>query len=440
MQEYISARQGAVGMNASVFKAAAPLSKSNAAPDVLVVRGSDWKWGDEDGGAGKPGRVLSVCRRSRTVVVHWEATGIVERHYRLEKQGVHDLCLVEGLADRSRSKTLSLFMGLGSSNVRNSQMLFADRHQTMIVLDWDDTLFPSTFVRTDMRFNLGLPLQDQRLSPETIEHARAVLAECAASAERLLRLCASCGKVVIVTLARMNWVADSCKFFYPGIARVLKELRIETVYARYGMNLDAQQVQNLTPEETAQLWSQIKGKAISEEIGKFYSQYEGQSWKNVISIGDSVFEKLGTMGATAGYMHKLGIQVPDELALAADRDAENGGVPQAFMPIAATATVVNGHTFQVRTKVAKMLDEPTADELRQGLQLVHEWLPLIVGHDGGLSIDLGGLRSWEEISEMEDFLRSSGARMSAQATTMTRARAPCLLCPCGRSSQAAKQL
>eukprot|EP00438_Fugacium_kawagutii_P021264 Skav220185 [mRNA] locus=scaffold1074:48236:61157:- [translate_table: standard] len=51
----------------------------------------------------------------------------------------------------------------------------------------------------------------------------------------------------------------------------------------------------------------MKAKAITRECYNFYSQYEGQSWKNVISIGDSDFERIGTMSATKDYMAQTGI-------------------------------------------------------------------------------------------------------------------------------------
>merc|ERR1719382_527885 len=136
---------------------------------------------------------------------------------------------------------------------------------------------------------------------------------CAANAEKLLRLCASYGKVVIVTLAKGRWVSDSCKLFYPGIGDLLEELEVKIVHAQDGGSVDHDQVNGMGTQEFDEFWGGIKGRAISEEIKSFYSQYEGQSWKNIISIGDSNFERIGTMSATANYMRENGIEVPGGL-------------------------------------------------------------------------------------------------------------------------------
>jgi len=416
MIEYMSNYQGR--SPAQVFQAGDPLSKGNAAPDLMVVRGPDWKWGSEDGGAGKPGRILSVSRGAETVTVHWQATGMVESHYRLGKKGRCDLCLTKGFAGPSRSKIMAVWRGLGASSARNSQTTFADKEQTVIILDWDDTLFPSTFVRSDMRLNLSLPLRDQKLPAPVKKQVFNSLVECAANAEKLLRLCASYGKVVLVTLARAPWVTDSCRFFYPGIGELLKKLDVKIVYAQEGVTIDHNKVRGMDVQQCEMFWGAIKGRAISEEIKKFYSQYDGQSWKNIISIGDSNFEKIGTMNAAATYMREKGIKVPSELATAPAALADDDAV--SFRASEAATVVVKGHTFHVRTKVTKMLDEPTVEELQIELELIRQWLPLMVKHDGGFSMDLAGLQGWEEASAIEEALRKVRPPAPRLLTTESR--------------------
>merc|ERR1719343_792996 len=251
-----------------------------------------------------------------------------------------------------------------------------------------------------MRMTLGLPLRDQRLSAPAKRQGEHSLEECAAKADKLLRLCASYGKVVIVTLARANWVTDCCRCFYPGVGELLEQLDVKIVYAQEGVKVDQRKVKGMNVQQCEMFWGAIKGRAISEEIKSFYSQYEGQSWKNIISIGDSNFEKIGTMNATADYMRDNGIEVPSDLA---NISTESGGV--SFRPSEATSVVVKNHAFHVRTKVAKMLDEPTVDELQVELELMRQWLPLMVKHDGGFSIDLDGLKGWEEATAIEQALR-----------------------------------
>mmetsp|Transcript_38397 Transcript_38397/g.102948 ORF Transcript_38397/g.102948 Transcript_38397/m.102948 type:complete len:479 (+) Transcript_38397:106-1542(+) len=399
MIEYVHSLKGRNATSTQVFQAGDHVSRGNVATDMMVVRGPDWKWENEDGGAGKPGRILSVSRSSQTATVHWQATGVVESHYRLGRRGQCDLCHTKGFTGPSRSKIMAAFKGFTSS-ARNSQTTFADREQTVIILDWDDTLFPSTFVRSDMRMTLGLPLRHQKLSEPVKRQVARSLAECAAKADKLLRLCASYGNLVIVTLARANWVTDCCGCFYPGIGELLRQLNVKIVYAQEGVTIDQKKVQAMNVQQCEMFWGAIKGRAISDEIKSFYSQYEGQSWKNIISIGDSNFEKIGTMNATAEYMRENGIEVPSDLASPA---TESG--PAGFRPSEATTAVVEGHAFHVRTKVAKMLDEPTVDELQVELELMRQWLPLMVKHDGGFSMDLDGLKGWEEATAIEQALR-----------------------------------
>ncbi|CAK0870358.1 unnamed protein product [Prorocentrum cordatum] len=458
-------------------------------------RTTGWVWGaavsvsvsigcPKDGGAGKPGRILSVAKARRrktsftyifgalrgflgsaldppreasgaapvavhapvvaiqeiraerwksmlmpcffplktTVTVHWQATGVVESHYRCGTGAAvfgndrGDLCLAKGFEGPSRSKIMAAFKGFTSS-ARNSQTTFADREQTVIILDWDDTLFPSTFVRSDMRMTLGLPLRHQKLSEPVKRQVARSLAECAAKADKLLRLCASYGNLVIVTLARANWVTDCCGCFYPGIGELLRQLNVKIVYAQEGVTIDQKKVQAMNVQQCEMFWGAIKGRAISDEIKSFYSQYEGQSWKNIISIGDSNFEKIGTMTAAADYMRENGIEVPADLAHV---DAAGSSVV-AFQASTAATVVVKGHTFHVRTKVAKMLDEPTVDELQVGLELMRQWLPMMVRHDGGFSLNLAGLGTGEDAQEIERQLRE-GQRCVARPLGP-----PCLL-------------
>merc|ERR1719240_1373070 len=109
--------------------------------------------------------------------------------------------------------------------------------------------------------------------------------------------------------------------------------------------------------QTTKCFTTIKGKAITQELEEFYTLYEGQSWKNVISIGDSDFERLGTQEATRRYI------------------IERGGDSSAT---AARRQEVDGHVYQVRTKTFKMLEAPSIDELILQLKMLQRWLPDLV--------------------------------------------------------------
>lgn len=397
MQEHVKSRE--LQLSTQTFLPGEPLTKSNAKPDLLVVRGLDWKWGDEDGGMGQPGRILSVCKNTQTATVHWQATGLVESHYRFGTRKC-DLCLTQGFRDATQSKMMAALSGFRrSSTRRNSQRTFADKAQTVIILDWDDTLFPSTFVRNDMHFSLDVPLREQNLPALVKAQALNSLKQCAANADRLLRLACSYGKVILVTLARRPWVSESCRMFYPGIAELLKNLAVKVVYAQEGMRIDYRKIDMMTTRQAESFWSAVKGRAIGTQIAQFYSQYEGQSWKNIISIGDSHFERLGTIMATTEYMREKGIEVPATFETTIQTGS--GALEPTFQGSEASEVNVGNHTYHVRTKVLKMVDEPTIEELTIELSLVRQWLPLMVKRDAGFSVDLSSLSDWDEAQAIE---------------------------------------
>lgn len=74
---------------------------------LRVVRGKDWKWGDQDGGEGSVGTVVEVGGQGgknpkSTVVVVWD-TGL-KANYRAGHQGADDLKVL----DNASAGTLSL--------------------------------------------------------------------------------------------------------------------------------------------------------------------------------------------------------------------------------------------------------------------------------------------------------------------------------------------
>jgi len=88
-----------------------------------------------------------------------------------------------------------------------------------------------------------------------------------------------------------------------------------------------------------QCWKEV---AFEQEIGGFYSRYQHQSWKNVISIGDSVFE----------------------------RDAVKRVVP-------------NRHSAKkCRTKTLKLFDDPGMEDLIAQVRAVRDVLFSMVQYDG----------------------------------------------------------
>jgi len=426
------------------------VSKKNARVNLLVVRNPKmWSQGDEDGGAGKPGIISSIDEATDTCAVYWYESGQVHDHYKIDKMGQlckpcgdipeslggNDGLASAGMAQCAKEALRTLFGGRGKKGHqtttpierigrRNSKESYAEKTQTAIIFDWDDTLFPTTFVRHGMGLSIRKHLKDQNLRPEVMSQVRAALTKSAGAVDQLLRLADKRGKVVIVTLAKKPWVTDSCRYFYPGIGELIRRLNIQIVYAQDGQHIEYNKVNMMAEDQFETFWAEMKGKAIARALSEFYSQYEGQSWKNIISLGDSDFERYGAMAATMQYAVRQGLVSEADIFPA--RKAMATKTPQgAVVEVGSQLSVsdvkhhinvssgrrmswegtVNGHEFKVRTKTFKMLDDPTVEELMVELRLLQQWLPMMVKLNDSFDVDLNCLDDKTHIDKIENTLR-----------------------------------
>lgn len=256
-----------------------------------------------------------------------------------------------------------------------SQSEYFKPEQTIILFDWDDTLCPSNWIRENrptLSFFKPAPSDEKFQRP---------LRELQKQVEATLKLAMKMGKVIIVTNAMEPWVETSCRNFLPSLVPIV--MQIPVIYARsifdthncdpmknrvggsrsssprsgalpgmysaQGQNKLANYNARLamqTDELAPQKWKEI---AFEQEITGFYSRYAHQSWKNVISIGDSIFE----------------------------RDAVR-------------RVVLNRPSMKkkCRTKTAKLLEEPEVDELIAQVRVIHDALGLMVQYDGNLDIEI----------------------------------------------------
>jgi len=90
----------------------------------------------------------------------------------------------------------------------------ASASNTVVLLDWDDTLLCSTAVRIDQ---WGVDqLQDLEIAIEAI-----------------LRTAMSLGETIIVTNGGATWVQDSARRFLPGVVPILSQIRVVSARALY---------------------------------------------------------------------------------------------------------------------------------------------------------------------------------------------------------------
>lgn len=224
-----------------------------------------------------------------------------------------------------------------STKSTGSSAEFFQANQTIIILDWDDTLCPSTAC---MRHH-GLSVLGD---PPEGEVARG-LRDLAVEAQALLECAAELAeKVVIVTNAEEGWIDLACKAWLPDLQASLE--KADVVSAR----------SNWEPRGIASPagW---KARAFEDAIDRFYSRYQDQSWKNIISIGDAPHER-----------EALGRVV---------RWAPGGGGKRC------------------RSKSVKFVLRPSIEQLTRELQMLRESLREIVSHDDDLDLHF----SAESLSE-----------------------------------------
>lgn len=166
----------------------------------------------------------------------------------------------------------------------------------------------------------------------------------------ILRNAAACGRVVIVTLAKSGWVELSIRNFLPGLGEILEELGIQVIYARYSLPHWKIRCAAFDDLDVLQLMKEV---AMRRAVRSFYSKRPNQSWKNVLSIGDSLTE----------------------------RDAMNEVIFCRFQPDQ------HGHEKPCRCKTIKLLEDPDLLQLTAELEVLTTWIHSLVAYDGDIDLD-----------------------------------------------------
>lgn len=250
---------------------------------------------------------------------------------------------------------------LALSDLNQSLREYAQPSQALVFLDWDDTLFPTTHLRTKYRYPWDGNSQNlQRL-----------LAPCGdALVQFLEHACMLSARCVILTLAQPGWIEEEClPLFDPALRRVFDFFRasdnLRIVYADRGhvscerslacvdwfKRLVGRPADSL---DTARIQKLMEGKqqAMTREASEFYSRYPYQSWKNILSMGDSMYEYIA--------MQRL------------------GSIRRAR----------GGKERHLRSKVVRLQTDPSVTALTAQIRLFDELLPALVHHNGCLNLNL----------------------------------------------------
>lgn len=269
---------------------------------------------------------------------------------------------------------------------RNSQQSFAEKMHTTLVLDWDDTLFPTTWVREDCKLDWRFSLEDQVRPGPRLDAIQALLEKHLIRIAEFFSEAAQLANIFIVTLARRPWVENSIDKFMPGLQSIIDKYDLKVIYAQECADpkevMEYMQDGIKTPEEGQRFWTSVKGTAIAQELDAFHRRV-GASWKNVISLGDSDFERYGTLSAGQDYMR---------------REMVGGSVTQTGHT--AEGVSKDGHLKRLRVKTVKMLDKPTVLELTAELTLLRRWLPHVVSTDAGFDVEIDGTDDDDKLKEL----------------------------------------
>lgn len=152
-----------------------------------------------------------------------------------------------------------------------------DAADTLLILDWDDTMLPTRWLESQgLSLDSGSkPSKEQLDQLQTMaEHARQTLNEAK-----------SHGTVVLVTNAEHGWVELSCQRFMPSLWPSLRGIRVLSARSTFEHQGVAE------PSE----WKYL---AFQNEIGAFCGPPSGARCKNFVSIGDSPHERSALIRAT----------------------------------------------------------------------------------------------------------------------------------------------
>jgi len=186
-----------------------------------------------------------------------------------------------------------------------SDGFFADPSQTLLFLDWDDTLFPTTeiFDRWGLPYGKDTPTSAGRALTSEEDASLATWRD--ALYEYLSAACRVSERCVILTNTRRPWVEDCIDRFAPNLKPLFaSDKGIRVVYARESFASDplarrkfwigaagrCSALPGQTLEEQSEVSRSWKTVAMRKEAQKFYSKHKRQTWKNMISVSGSEHE------------------------------------------------------------------------------------------------------------------------------------------------------
>lgn len=146
-------------------------------------------------------------------------------------------------------------------------MININNNTTLIILDWDDTLFPTTWINKN-----NIEIMNKKYTEIIYQR---FFKNLDIALEKLFRLLIKCGKVLIITNALLNWIDISSKIIplTNNLLQNTNSIKIVSARGEYSS-------QSSDPME----WKRLAFKKELEKINK------NININNIISIGDAEYE------------------------------------------------------------------------------------------------------------------------------------------------------
>jgi hypothetical protein len=139
--------------------------------------------------------------------------------------------------------------------------MLLSKNKTLIILDWDDTLFPTTWITTNeinLRNNIDVDKHRQYFSQVDLD------------LNNLLIKLTQCGTVIIVTNALLTWIKLSTTIL-PRTSKILEKIKVISARGDF-------QSKSANPMD----WKKFAFESIVQTMGKKIN--------NIVSVGDAEYE------------------------------------------------------------------------------------------------------------------------------------------------------
>mmetsp|Transcript_8716 Transcript_8716/g.16512 ORF Transcript_8716/g.16512 Transcript_8716/m.16512 type:complete len:359 (+) Transcript_8716:70-1146(+) len=229
---------------------------------------------------------------------------------------------------------------------------YADSAQTLIFLDWDDTIFPTTAIFEEW----GVAKMLHCELPDALQKQLAAWRQSFEAYLNTMRLMTE--RCVVVTNSKRPWVQTCLERFAPDLVPLLDvDHGIHVVYAgevqrrkSWGTLRPVMRGVPGDDDDFFRTLTKVKQGAMRKAAREFYSKYPGQTWKNILSIGDMPYEHNAVQEMT--FMRR---------APARER---------------------------LRTKAITLPSEPSVSLVTFRLEFLARVMPAIVHYDGDISVQL----------------------------------------------------